>query len=359
MIFKKSASKGASLLEVSIALGVMGIAVVGASQYYSYTNATKRYARIRLVQKSIARNIEYKLKNPSSIYISSLQKDNSDLTSCLFGSLDGCQTGTAQNYSDFKLVYPIKDGAYRPLTPNFFNLSGQICEDPSSEQCIFEAKAYFYPVCPPAAEGQSPQISCRSAKLLRFAYRVKQREGKALMINDKKLNRKFPSIPSKLRFVGVSASQILGPYINSDCLMGSVVEGFTPTGQPKCKCIASYEPLIIAGDAQFDSSGRPICTPIDQENFQCGNGTVFRGLSETGSAICVDFAKSYTCETKNGDSCGPGYWMQSYSKGDCIFKCSVSKNGNRVCKSSDDQKNNSNLGLSCGKEQVRCCKQKS
>ncbi len=332
--------KGTTLLETMIALGLIGVIVVGVSQFFSQTFKAQRRARIKTAYQFIAQDIENKLKNPGSIYASVMNDGSgnalciapgpscvvSPLTQCLLGFGNGCTTQLTQhnpaapNY--FALNYAMYTSNDSGLVtsgdannPIYYNADGVRCTL-GSKLCMFKAVTFWYGVC----ETSAP---CTQASEIHVAYQVSQITPNPLP----ELGNPFPPLPASTHFFMHQVKDILGAWMNNSCYPGAVVIGFSRQGRPLCECRPPYVATGVSG------SRGPVCRLILAPELTCSDpNTVFRGLTTDGRANCVSVNDAYDCVSPVATGtigqaavCPAGYWTQDDSRTDCTFNCTMPK----------------------------------
>src|SRR4051812_37542575 len=83
-ILNSKSESGATLIEVTMAIGIVGIVAAGMAQFYTNSIRAQRQAKARAAMQFVAQDIENKMKSPSSIYLSLLNlPKNKNLNPCV------------------------------------------------------------------------------------------------------------------------------------------------------------------------------------------------------------------------------------------------------------------------------------
>lgn len=176
-------SAGATLLEVLVSMGLLSIIAVAMSQFFGSTSQSQRRARIKTIYEYIGRDLDNKIRSPSTIYLSLLSplsdtigSPNSELIQCVLGTGAGCppqlQSYVAGKENYFTLVYPKSQSiagaaagtANRPI---YYDTQGlpedmpnSYCKNHSHKNCVFQAKSFFYATCPATAHCNAGALTC-------------------------------------------------------------------------------------------------------------------------------------------------------------------------------------------------------
>lgn len=354
-----SAQSGTTLVEVIVAAGIIGAVVVGMMQYSGFASRNQKKVRAKAVMQSIAKDIEYKLKNPLSIYESILQGDNVDLIQCMVPDIPpGCEDKLRKRDVPvgFKLATQ-SDTPGRPdiiagtaAAPVFYDITGRQCtfDQVKDPNCVFKAESFFYVTCPIDRPGCAQQDGTQKIysppDVVHVGYQVTQMPGTL-----KKLGT-FDPIPKYKYFYSLRTLDIYGPYQNSKCNLGAILKGYRADGAAICECT---QPNITKTTPPVKNRRGVLCEATKNELLTCGPNQVWRGYRSDGTALCLDFDDAYDCrhlQFEPGDEgylrgdcstlAGNGYWVSSDARVNCSFYCAVQKDGENsdgfgYCKSDD------------------------
>ncbi|MBI2602637.1 MAG: hypothetical protein HYW48_06240 [Deltaproteobacteria bacterium] len=334
--------RGATLIEAIVAAGIIGILVVGISQFFSSTFQSQRRARIRTVFQFIAQDVENKIRTPSSLYLSILDEGNVDLIKCLLGSLDGCTTRliahdvASPNY--FALAYPTGTASFDrmsgfPAEPVFFNTQGLKCKEGGDLECVFQVDTFFFATCP----GGEGKTCLEGAEEIHVGYEVSQRPGTLAGM------KPFAPLPKAVNFFTHRVEDILGPFTSSECNPGAIISGYDSRGRAICVCTPPY---VSRTESPTENRRGPICRRTMAAELTCPENLVFRGLRSDGTANCVDPSEAYNCielekTIAETASCPAGYWVQEDHRQGCAFYCTMPKINSiyRGCSSNEAAEN--------------------
>ena len=371
---------GVGITEAVVAVGLLGTAVGVSTQFFNSSAKAKQVIKARRAMESIAQDVENKVRIPELLLLSTLDSvNNKRFTGCVIGADEGCTTDL-QSYNPaapnkFSLLYQKKVDKIGNLSGGpmlgdkesklgYYDLSGRACESRMSKEdkssdgsCIFKVSTFYYATC----ESNPKDASCRrgsactcGAEHVHTAYTVEvdtdTTDWKRLQEERGWTKRMFPKLPRVLKFHSMPAEKILGPWVDSTCNYGASIRGYDIKGTAICKCSA---PFVQSGSNRRG----PLCAKEKKEKFFCKGETVFTGLNENGQAICkkqeevLDCYSMYWYEAYHGLSCRPGYYMQNYSFGNCLFYCQVGGSGGD-CTSSDAKKNISGVPSGSGSRTI-------
>ena len=385
-----SNSKGATLVETLVATAILGILIIGITQFFAFTEMSKTKVKVKMVMERIAADISNKIKSPSVLYVSLLdQTNNSQLYDCVISENNGCTrdmlSHNERNPAFFALNYAstrnqrsqISNGTRNKL---YYSVDGQLCYE-NNKDCIFSVDTFYYVTC---AESYDSSSDCRGQccdgpAQLHLAYKVYQ-----IKDAEKRWGEKLPNIPEETIFYTIDTSTILSTFSSGDCNFGASITGFQETGKTSCTCQNPYIP-----NGNKNSRG-PICTLASVQQY-CGNGSIVTSIDENQSVGCTSLNPNqvYDCYTLKGygvhlkSTCSaPGDFLRS-SRRKCTFYCFLSLDKGRSdetdkkCESSYEEDHKSPFtrkednpsmdpsavdeGLKCDRSQrtIECCRRKS
>lgn len=348
----KNSKSGFSLMEVMIAVSILGIAILGTSGFLGQVLKSKRKDRLRQTQEIIAASLKNSMRSPSHILYSITRHDvNPTLAKCLLGIKQSNGSSVCPMAMDPKK--PISFGLYEVTNsdgtkgkllsspeqgqPIYYDINGEFCTN-LKDNCIFEAKTYFYVSC-----DRTKDPSCSNgATQLFFSYQIEQK------IPIKSLGAKLPPYPRVPIVTPLNAVQILGPHRFSKC-GGDVSKldeksgnfskdyakghfanlvGYDNTGNPICKCLY---PFVKESEETDPITGMvtPVCRLLTKQELSCDDSNAetaylrgFKSSDDAKEAICVNQDDAFDCESMLlGDDCPTGSWITTQVATSCIFVC--------------------------------------
>lgn len=339
---------GMGLVELLVAVAVLGVVVGTASTYFANMNKSFNSESLKDLQVKIAKDIELALSNPDAIKNSANFGGNANLNNCIEPG-NTCST-TEPPGSDFTLLDS-------EAVPNLisgptigFDLNGGRCTV-GAPKCIFNPVVKFWATCSLDALNK-PKNSCTNAGFLNFKYEVR-------VVNPTYSNviRTYPEVgavdSTDMRFVTrMRVADVLIRFGDS-CPIGQQLLGFDQQGKAKCECLV--QKTITSGATVvplFDGLGRKICG-----NQQCPANTLMTGYElKPGNAVVPRCRDQDACSTNSpptdcpckiinldlvGD-CGAGFWLVSVTHGIC--KAVTTKNGKGAPET-----------VECSSRTGRCC----
>lgn len=350
-----SGKKASTLLETLVALGILGLTMVAMNSFWSSINQQKKSNQLRAVHESLAASIASNLSDPQAIYFSTSLEENGTLLGCLLGvNTRFCAMPSAKVPSDYTSLVKfslISPGSNTVRTPRYYDAQGNPCANNTGSQdpsCVFLAETFFFPICP------NKELTCFQAEEFRFAYRIQQ-----IKPHPSLKGATLPELPSsgKPQYIPHRTIEILGLYHNTACHFGSILEGFTPTGQPICTCRYPYrkrhQPPLE------DKFGKPYCSKVPEADATCEAKQIFRGLKPDGTAYCVPYNDAFDCKTYTSleKTCPSGYWLNHFKMAQCTYTCTIPGGGGK-CEQTGVPLNDSSTegGLTCKSQSYICCR---
>lgn len=285
-------SAGMSLVEIMVAIGLVGIAAAAGSQLLPRIGETrKRIESISLrdgismrVKKALTAN---GLRYSATTYAAS-DTGNAQLRNCIDGlPATICTATDIINPQSFRLALP--GGGATPIdlagsdrTPLFYDVKGQRCPNNLSASIaanckwLWDVRSYFVAIC------QNNAASCPDA----FAVRVRNAVS---FVPDP--DRPYDPIIASLPPVDTGPSPdpwrlsywvpIQPPTQTTACAVNSntVMSGASATGVVICTCLPGTTPTGV------DADGNPICTPPTSRT--CPSGQKMQGLDQNALPRCV------------------------------------------------------------------------
>ena len=189
--------RGYSLLELSVALGLMGLLSLGLASLVHRQLRSRRELEAKRQMQAIARRIHESMGLPELVQASAdhgAAPGNKFLRACIGGSEQGmgrCIHGAAHKQVSLELHLPPsqEEGTAKDLRqekrilagslerPIYYSLDGKHCGFQSSPQCPLAATAYFWASCPPSStfKGRRPSSlpeSCSLAQSVHLRFRL-------------------------------------------------------------------------------------------------------------------------------------------------------------------------------------------
>lgn len=384
---------GATLIEVIVAVGIIGIMVYGMTQFIGASLKSRRRSKALSVFQFIAMDVENKLKSPSSMYFSLFDQDNVSFISCLLGAGNGCTTNLTAKYdinrdnkNYFALLYRVGTAsgdaslssafANKPI---YYDTNGQKCKmEDKSLICAFKLETFYFVTCD--TSNLEIKTCLDGPEDVHVAYSLSQLDGKL-----KSFGAKFKSLPRTIRFITHSMTDIISSQSHSSCNPGSVITGFQKKGgRPLCKC---RPPYISREKEPLGNRKGPFCRMTKKAELTCPDDKIFRGLKGDGTANCLTVDQAFECVSyvnkgMNVDSCDPGWWVQEDRRSDCNFYCTIPKQSSSICENNESAEDRTNyqgrrigrwvngnvlqrrvnkvypIGLACSSRILKCCRPK-
>jgi prepilin-type N-terminal cleavage/methylation domain-containing protein len=346
---RKQSQRGVTLLEMLVAVAILGVLIAAASGGISELMTRMKIEAAKSSLHMLAMRIRDDLGNADHLRTSADHdggKTNPSLLSCVSPKVN-CVATDPKNPVDFVLyrLQKAADGSAFPQkvvgkqsAPVHYDIRGEQCDKPGIDGCLFRTHAKFWATCPLDAS-KVPQNSCTPAEILNFTFVVEVIDN----LPDYYAALKGARYPPNLVKSGVSYD--LGFLVRSPsapiiqkgkaeaCGPGQIQDGIQKNGLPRCRCPGSAA----------------LVDPSTECENTCTNGQVLAGFDELGKVKCVNidqcsqpvsscaaFAKerpNCPCECINlapaaMNKCSPGYWITGVETGDCKAKDTGKKGGN-------------------------------
>ncbi len=388
-----AAEQGFSLLEILVALVIIGLTIASATKYFGDVFLHQSNERIVDARDQIVDRVRSDIANPDVLANSVALgtgaagfEGNTAMSDCL-DPRKICTVTRPQAQVAFQLVRQRIQGAGfttekiagTTAVPQFYNLLGVRSNCNPSRSCPFAARAFFWATCPvPAASpaGAAP-LTCAGAETIHVRFQVSQSYDPSFIAPTARAEAslRFASIPpgvpgqSPNSFTdnpaeysfAVSAKDIK-LRLARDCKSrdpNSFQAGVDKGGNPICNCTTSEIANSRAGDPL--KLNRPTCTG----NSCKGNlGQIMVGLkvnAATGASepICVapreccwsgPFADGGGPDRKGGQ--GPGFT----SGADCGLGGRMVDIKYGFCEVARRKKDTQDMFSYCGNSRVTCCR---
>lgn len=304
---RRRGTQGFSMVEVLIAIGILGFVSVGVATLFNNVDSSISDAAVTEARDRVARDIETALLDLAQV-TRSAQKGTDAETQALYKCLtplDKSQRNKCQT-EPRGFVMLGKGGAGRRIAgtsgnPVYYGKDGAPCV--KGEACrFFRAETFFSATCLSAASNASERVlqgSCDQASSIQLQYQVTPlkalRGGRVLQ--PRPVNRSASSI----------THFITAQQRNQECPPFSKVSGHTPDGRVICRCIPGA--IQESGTAQNDTIK---CT---YNGAICPAGEVWMGFTKNGSPDCRK--RKRTCSKTTSSFCGDGGWVEAVNIGPC------------------------------------------
>ena len=324
------------LIELTIALGIMGIIAYLTLQVFDQFNqsryriealSTRDALNLRIRRVISKQNLTFSARAISNA-------GNSKLLQCIDGNpATICDVTRPEQAQSFRLGYPTQTGgrilAGSDQQPVSYAHNGAVCQNNSLCQPEFEAKVYFSAVC------QNQAASCGDALVIRVRYQIRN-----ISLKDQPL---LPALPPDQEFSdplrGIIPIVFSDANYSSSCPPFSVLRSIDSRGVLTCVCQPGASKV-------GEQDGQPKCAP---KPIKCPNNQTHRLIGYTPSmeAICVPRAK-WSCSTMSTETECPGI-VQGIALGKCYVETSNQTKG---------KKSSTSQSISCMQNQYVCCTEK-
>ncbi len=358
---------GYSILEVLIALGILGISFSAMVNLLTNTERSDKIETIKATQRMLADKIALVITNPQSL-ANSLRKPgtgNAALRNCVIDGNICAHIG--QNLArGFYLADP-QDSlggsmpalAGPPTQTVRYNTKGQLCN--TGPSCVFRAQVEFWGVCDldRSLPIPSPLPTCAQPIDLMFRYKVTAHYPGA------NLSDYPPTTTDPFSGVFLIRRSDLATVANQRCAPYQRQVGVDTKGNIICECIVKE--TDSSGNIQYESNGQPRCgrqrcpsTGSLQQvmvgfdangNIKCINQNICAAAHQAianGTATGADYTTAQLCPCEqivisdpNRSQCSPGYWMVNLTWGQCWAVTDKSKANPEVVKCDN------NIGVCC------------
>lgn len=326
-----SRESGLSLVEIMIALTMLGVVAVVGAQFLPQIDASRYRIEALGSRDAISMRIRRVVSKQNLIFSAQAFPDagNRQLFNCL--DLNPATTCTATNsraMQTFRVGYPFQSGATAVAGPGNapiqYDHTGGTCAPGSRCVAEFEAHAFFYAQCP------NNTSSCPDALSIRVRYQVRNTRLKGQPL--------LPSSPPDEEFRdpnrGIISIVVQDKTLKGVCPPFSVLRSVDQSGQMNCVCQPGSQQTGI-------NQGQVICTPV---TITCPNNQTHRliGYTPTMEPICVPRPRFSCTEITNEQECRGV--IQSIRLGGC-----------RVEQNYQAKKSAANSYVTCDRNKHLCC----
>jgi prepilin-type N-terminal cleavage/methylation domain-containing protein len=372
-------SRGASLIEIMIALAILGIVVAGVSSFMGKQIRTSNQLKAKQTQVRLADRIRLALSDPDNIHASAVYNtgsNNQKLRSCIedAGTCNKSALVQAAYPNPFNLYRAIKnpdgsDGAEKIAGGIMYDFDGDQCA-PGDSGCVFEVSTYFWATCDFTTsnninKARKPRTSCKISRYLNFRFMVRYIEP----IGGPRGGPRIHDFPPKTKFesdfsafaIRLRTSDVAQKFYQK-CEPNQIVKGIKSDGSPICQC-RNGNKVNISGTA--NSGSNSITKPRADVAISCGEEKcknkyeIMIGYNTDGDIRCIN---QQACGDKNSSvyadcpcinttvgndgkgDCGAGYWMVAFEYGKCEGKTDKKGDGSTV------------ETVTCSENKIRCCK---
>lgn len=344
---------GLSLLEILIALAILGIGIAAATSYLWRIEREVQIENAKVMQHHLADRLQLALSNPDAIRNSidlDMSIGNDTLRSCIEpGRI--CNSVSPATQTRFNLLAAGRSPDRIAGDLVSYSTQGKLCTPPSAG-CHFDAEVWFWGTCAIDATGV-PQASCTSPAYLNFRFRIAPRPGSRVQAVGSfsdyppagPFNADTTSFTVRLRTAEVLLRTM------QECGPDQYVKEIDRNGLVVCECVVPEVNAAGTRTNRRDGFGRPACG-----SQRCRNDyEIMVGFTPQGTIRCID---ERTCSrtpmpvdcpckiidlTTTGD-CGSGFWMVSIDYGLCEAT-TVGKGGKGATEK-----------VKCSRHVGRCCK---
>jgi type II secretory pathway pseudopilin PulG len=365
-VIKKS--RGATLLEVIVALGLLGIIIAAISTFMSDQFITSSRHSESRTQQRVADRIRQIISDPDNIRASIDYGINPSLRDCVYTT--GACTATVQGaYANpFDLYQATTDSMGTQSGVHVgggihYDKKGEICAA-GSVGCVFQVNTYFWATCDfDNTPSRRPLASCSVSRYLNFRFMIRYvpptaPAGSGPILKDFPPKADFESKITAFA-VRMRTADVI-QKLDQTCPPNQIVKGIKVDGTPICQCRNGNNLNI---EANLNTTTSVIVDPRSNLNLTCGPqqcpnaSEIMVGYKPNGDIKCINqtecgnpsspvyshcpcFTTAVNSTTGYGD-CGTGYWMVNFQFGVCRG-VTTKKAGPEV--------------VECDDNEIRCCK---
>ncbi len=325
-----SGEEGLSLVEILVALGILGVVSVLIAQFIPKIYNSRNRIEAISARDGISMRIKRVVSRSNLVFSAQNLADpgNKALLDCVDDDDSTiCQTTDIRQPLGFRLGYP-RDSASAEVTgthdnPLLYQRNGGICR--AGDRCTpeWEVRSYFTAVCP------SQATTCPKAMSIRFRYQLR---------NIPRLGQPaIPSLPTDEEFADPRNAnlniKIFDPFQVAECPPFSFIESILADGVAVCVCQPGSTKVGV-------KDGQPVCSPGD---LRCPDNLTHRllGFDSQMKPICVPRKKFQCTNIPTSNACNG--IVRSVQLGSCRVIRSASK------------KKGSNADVTCSQNQFACC----
>lgn len=167
----KNRDRGFTLVEILVAVGLVGGMAVAAGRYYQRHTKIMDYNSTRIAIFNKITAVEGLLDGLSGLQLAAEKAGNGALRDCLFYQTGNClAAANSGDFRGFRLYDPADDRIRISGTTNdpvYYDAGGRICNK-NREKCSFALTTAFQPHCFPGANQQN----CNAAQAVLVRYRM-------------------------------------------------------------------------------------------------------------------------------------------------------------------------------------------
>lgn len=332
-------NQGLSLIEMLIAVGLIGVVGLVLTRYVSNVGAVRSSMTLVSSRDAIARRIHHQIKNLDNIRASAEDASNSGntaLRACLTKG-DGAPCTILTPGAQVPFLFSVKVAANRRVLAGptsgggiKYTQSGADNCTGSTDKCgAFVAHAYFWANC------RTGETSCDQASSIFVRYQVVSTvnglNGLALPNSPPGANATF-----KTQATHATRLTIAEAFRQKGATCGdySQAAGYDSAGNIICKCMIGYDTIT-------DRSGTRC-----RARATCQNTEIFEGFDAKGLPICaprvLDCRRVEFDDASGGaPRCPPGGWLSNLNLG--------------TCRTGAATKKASNSEVACDTNEGECC----
>jgi prepilin-type N-terminal cleavage/methylation domain-containing protein len=333
---------GVTLVEVLVAVAIVGISVVAITEYSSKLNLGLKIEDSKAAVDGLAENTRLALSNLDGI-INSITRDgfagNVELSNCVgpgktcstFATREGRQIGF---YLWSAASNPERIAGPSPGAAIGYTSEGERCT-PGTNKCLFGAVTYFWATCPRNAAGV-PVDTCTDPTYLNFRFQIvplSQAAKKSELTGSQPVqafprNEDFNSDRTSY-VIRVKTTDIV-QRLRSVCRNDTKQVGVETDGTPRCEC---HSPAFDgAGRKRYRPDGTPICAPQTCPS----RNDIMVGFNPNGKIKCIDQnvcaspspppeCPCHDVDLSQNGECNDGYWLVHIGWGNCYATWSKGK----------------------------------
>ena len=351
---KKRNQKGITLVELMVAIGILGLVTTVGFTYYDQSRKNIREVQFLQVMRTIAKRLDKFSQNPEAIAFSAAQNSNKELANCVWSqelstlgegsdyrvdkirnsgaAITRCTSTDPKQQVPFSLYVPPRDinnyeAEKRRISGGngglYYDVVGRRGCNPQDPKCIIKVETYFWATCPRGAndirsgiQAGNPNIplvnDCHRAQTINIRYQVshihKINQGKS------KFRRQLPNIPRNETFwlngqssagghsvdhanpIDVAQLGRYSDYIGN-CKQNETLI-YVKDSKPECRCLPPYrsDDGTLSGSCILDGHQ---CLPTER----------YLGTQITGEPICQPVECRNINVTGFNFDCRPNGWL--------------------------------------------------
>lgn len=357
-----SYSQGYSLLEILIALAIIGIVAAGSMKFVGEIVEQRRIVNLQIAKSRIINQMETALKDPRNIqsaleYLTGANRvNNLNFARCLDPS-DMCESGYTDPATMKPMDYHMFGGFDRiQLNGNWSKEGNPNCATPTAESCPFESKVYFWFTCNRDRSAPALPVTsgCRGPSHVNLVFTLAptdlevQKNWNVEFYYPERPPSQTTPVSDPARYAVRISSKDAASAAQS-CPSDQYIDGLDPSGRIICKCLSHKQQKDAGGADLKDSLGRPVCADI-----RCLDNEIFIGFDTDSNGewkpVCVnafDPRHCYDINILSETECHEGYWLTSVN----IGACEIPDAANKKKKAGADIPE-----IQCANDSARCCR---